>query len=284
MIFPGMDPYLERPGLWPDVLLTLLGEMRRQLQPRLAPRYYAAVEQRVFVETDAEESDRQFVPDVLAFAEKNFAPAPFGPHGHAAATLEADAPRAVLTSPATFEVKQRYLEIRDLENQHRVVTVIELLSPSNKKAGEGRDLYWKKQRRVHRSTTHLVEIDLLRHGDHTVGVPLARARRAVKEWDYLVCVDRYRDLGSRRYELHPRRLPEPLPRFGVPLADEDPDVTLDLEAALAEAYAAGAYHRQIDYRKPCVPALNDDAQRWANERIEAAFAAAAQRAAGSPSA
>ena len=55
----------------------------------------------------------------------------------------------------------RYLEVRDREGRE-VVTVIELLSPSNKRAGDDRESYLAKRRELLRSPAHLVEIDLLR--------------------------------------------------------------------------------------------------------------------------
>src|SRR5439155_11899166 len=55
--------------------------------------------------------------------------------------------------------------------ERRVLTVIEILSPANKKQGPGRDLYLEKQRQVLASRTNLVEIDLLRGGSPTVSAP-----------------------------------------------------------------------------------------------------------------
>ena len=38
--FPGMDPYLEHPALWPDVHNRLIAAISDALTPLLAPRYY----------------------------------------------------------------------------------------------------------------------------------------------------------------------------------------------------------------------------------------------------
>ena len=48
--FPGMDPYLEHPALWPGVHNGLIAALAAQLQPLLTPRYVAAIEQRVYIE------------------------------------------------------------------------------------------------------------------------------------------------------------------------------------------------------------------------------------------
>jgi hypothetical protein len=70
-----------------------------------------------------------------------------------------------------------------------------------------------------------------------------------------------------RYELYPHRLRQGLPKFRVPLADDDPDVPLDLQAVVTQAYQAGAYRNRIDYSRPCQPPLSEEDQAWANELI-----------------
>ena len=66
-----------------------------------------------------------------------------------------------VTMPET--VKETYLEVRDIITQE-VVTVIEILSPKNKRSQEGRNAYTKKRLQVLGSYTNLVEVDLLRDG------------------------------------------------------------------------------------------------------------------------
>jgi Protein of unknown function (DUF4058) len=65
--------------------------------------------------------------------------------------------------PLLEQRREGYLEIREVTTG-RVVTSIELLSPTNKRAGNGRDAYMSKRQRVLGSMMHLVEIDLLRSG------------------------------------------------------------------------------------------------------------------------
>lgn len=142
----------------------------------------------------------------------------------------------------------------------RVVTIIELVSPSNKYAGPGRESYLLKQREVLSSDTHLVEIDLIRRGPHVLAVHeyLAAGR---KDYDYLVSVHR---AHSQQFEIYPRKLPEPLPRIRIPLAGNDPDIGLNIRAALEQAYMAGSYDQRIDYNKPCEPELTSQQQTWAS--------------------
>lgn len=258
MIFPGMDPYLEEPALWPGVHNAAAVYLAEQLQPRLRPRYIASLEERVFVE----ETDRNIVPDVLLKRRQS------QQTGGSVAVLESDAPELVRV--AGLEIHESYVTILDRQSGQKVVTVIELVSPSNKYAGRGRKSYRTKQREVLASDAHLVEIDLLRAGRHVVRVP-EREVRALGPYDYLVCVNRADDLRED-YEVYRRTVRQPLPKIRVPLADGDPDVALDLQAVVARAYDAGAYRERLAYDRPCVPPLSPDDQAWANDVIRAAEA------------
>lgn len=236
MIFPGMDPYLESPQLWPDVHSRLIVYIAEHLHPLLRPRYFASVQTRVFVE------------------------------GPEVALLDAGTPVEVRVPE--LEIHETFLQIIDLQSGQQVVTVLEAVSPTNKYAGPGRESYLAKQREVRASQAHLVEIDLLRAGPHVLAVPewVARGQGA---YDYLVCVNRAK--GPRgRFHLYPCRLEERLPRIRIPLAEGDPDVVLDLQAVLAHTCAMGGYRERIDYDAPCVPPLSSERQAWANERIQEA--------------
>jgi hypothetical protein len=256
MIFPGMDPYLENPPLWSGVHAALIVYIRNQLQPRVRPRYVAAIEERVYLDI----ADRLFGPDVRVQRSRPGAPGP------AVILAECDAP--VRVRAPIEDVHETYLTILDREANERVVTVIEVLSPTNKYAGPGREAYLRKQREVLQSSSHLVEIDLLRAGPHVLAVPEGTARSRL-EYDYLVCVNR---AGEQRidYELYPWRLRSRSPRIRIPLAGDDPDVPLDIQAVLAQAYEDGAYVDRLRYDEPCVPALPAADQTWANDLIAAA--------------
>jgi Protein of unknown function (DUF4058) len=81
----------------------------------------------------------------------------------------------------------------------------------------------------------------LRSGPHVLAVPEYAARREA-EYDYLICVNRAKEPRDT-YEIYPRRLRERLPRLGVPLAESDPDVVLDLQAVVAKVYEAGVVYQ-----------------------------------------
>lgn len=129
----------------------------------------------------------------------------------------------------------------------------------------GMDLYVAKQSELLASQTHLVEIDLLRLGNHVLAVPEARAR-ARRAYHYLINVNRAAN-GREEYEFYPRRLPDRLPKVRIPLADDDPDAVLDLQAVVAQAYETGGYEELLDYAASCRPPLSADDQSWADEEI-----------------
>ena len=128
--FPGMDPYLEHPALWPAVHARLMVWMAHQLAPLLRPRYVASVEERVFVE----ESQQQRIPDIWVQKVRN------GGGRLAAGGVEVVAP--VEVEVEELEVREHFIEILDRYQDLKVVTVIELVSPSNKAAGPGATLTW----------------------------------------------------------------------------------------------------------------------------------------------
>jgi hypothetical protein len=256
MIFPGMDPYLEDPVLWPGVHASLIVYIRDHLQPLLRPRYIAAIEERVFVEGP----DREIIPDVWLKQTR----AERGEQGVALATE--DAP--VVVRVPSLEVHETYIALLDRQSGQKVVTVIEVVSPTNKYPGPGRKSYGDKQKEVRGSDTHLVEIDLLRMGPHVLAVPewLARGQGA---YDYLVCVNRAQET-RQEFELYFCSLRRRLCRIRIPLAENDPDATLDLQVVVNQTYEAGSYLDRIHYESPCRPALTADDQDWANQRIREA--------------
>jgi hypothetical protein len=246
MPFPGMDPYLEHPTLWESVHSRLIHAVANQLQPLLVPHYVASVEERVYLE----ETPQRPVPDVWVQKVRG------GAGGVAVAEPAAAAP--VVIEVAELEVHQHYITILDRYRDFKVVTVLELISPSNKDAGPGRDSYLAKQREILGSECHLVEIDLLRRGRHVSSVPGAYLKD-VGLFDYLTCVNRAP--RRKRFELYPGRLRQRLPPVRIPLAEPDPDTTLDLQAALEQAYWDGRYMLRVRYEDPCQPPLSPEDQQ-----------------------
>jgi len=155
--FPGMDPYLEHPVLWASVHARLIHAIANQLQPRLDPRYVTSIEERVFIE-----GPQRRIPDV--WIQKTTT-------AGGAAVAEPEADTAVVLEVNDLELKEGRVEILDLYNNMKVVTVIEAASPTNKVAGPGRESYRKKQKEILTRDCHFVEIDLLRRGRHVLSIP-----------------------------------------------------------------------------------------------------------------
>jgi hypothetical protein len=161
-------------------------------------------------------------------------------------TLEHD-----LEEPTT----ETYLEIRRHPDR-RLVTVIELLSPSNKEL-PGRDVYFAKRNTLLNQFVHVVEIDLLLAGAR-LGM-----RTPLPAGDYFAYVSR----AERRPhgDVYAWGVRNPLPVIPVPLLDPDPDYQLDLGALFRHAYDRGRYERSIDYTADPATALRTEDRGWAQE-------------------
>lgn len=255
--FPGMDPYLEDSILWSGVHQRLITYSCAELNRVLPAGYVADISERLYVLQP--EVERNIYPDVVVL-EKLSTPRDGDAGVAGATTAVADPPLLLTIEPV--EVREVFIQILSLREANRVVTVIEVLSPSNKTAGnEGRQLYLTKQREILESQTHLIEIDLLRQGEHTVALPREALLQRDIQWDYLVCL--HRGGQGRRYEVWPIRLRQRLPRIWVPLSEGDPDVVLDLQKVFDRCYDEGAYARLVDYRRePAIPLKGNDAE-WA---------------------
>jgi hypothetical protein len=179
------------------------------------------------------------------------------------------------TRPLVFQMahdqrSESYVEIRTrlADGGERVVTAIEVLSLSNKKPGDqGRDLYLQKQAEILGSEVHLVEIDLLRGGQHTTPMLLDRLRRKAGPFDYHVSVHRCDQPG--RFFIYPWQLADPLPVIGVPLLPHDGEVSLDLQAVFTRCYDTGPYRRRVAYDPArIVPALNPAKTDWVQQVLQ----------------
>ncbi len=252
--FPGMDPYLEAPSLWPDFhtrLITIAGEL---LTPQVAPNYFVRVERRVYLLGEDDAAIRQIIPDVILHESG----APKTPRG----TLPPGklGPTPVVTLIEAIEVRETRLSIHSVAGDRPVVTAIELLSPTNKTLGShGREEYLSKRRDVLHSSAHMVEIDLLREG---APVPLAVTW---PEGDYRVHISRAE--RRPRGEVYVWRVREELPEIPIPLRKNDPDAVLDLGKAVRTAYERARYDLEIDYKTSPDPPLAPVDSTWAADII-----------------
>jgi hypothetical protein len=259
--FPGMDPYLENPEVFPDLHDSLITYLRENLQANLPPPYYAAIGRRVWIEA----SRRSIEPDVHVLRAGGAKQAP-SPTSGSTAVASRSAAIPVIVKVLHDEFREPFLEIYAGSGvSKRLVTSIEVLSLSNKTPGEqGRELFLRKQRELLASKVNLVEIDLLRAGHHSTAVPLEPALAACGPFDYHVSVHGFDDIET--FRVYPMHLEEPLATIEVPLLPGDGAVLLDLQAVFDRCYDAGPYSREIDYSESqVVPALGADQAVWVTE-------------------
>lgn len=260
--FPGMDPYLEAPDVWPDVHSTLVPIFREFLASQLGSKYYTDLQTQIVIEriVDDQFDQRGALPDVTIRQARGPQPSLQPAGGVIVAERIAPSPMRARV-PLTFPTKLLTLYIRTRDRE-KPVTAIELLSPANKRPGEERQKYLDKRAAYLQSGVHLVEIDLLRHWPR---MPLEGPFPA---YDYLVMVSN----ADERPVCHawPIRVRQTLPVIPVPLLQPDPPVSLDLGAALQTAYARAHYDLRLHYEEPPVPPLSPEDAQWAAELIEEA--------------
>jgi len=251
---PGMDPFLEDPAVFPDLHDNLIAELRNAINAQLPPPYYARSASRVWVEP----SQGRVGPDVnvLRPERAGSGAAPSSPVATAATR-----PPVVVRIPLE-ELRESYLDIYAKPGDERLVTTIEVLSLTNKTSGgEGRPQYLQKQREVIGSKVNLVEIDLLRGGQHTTAVRLEDALAKAGPFDYHVCVRAFEEPTD--FVIYPISLSERLPVIGIPLLPGDGVVSVDLQNLLDRCYDTGLYQRSIPYVGGTpVPPLRPEQMAW----------------------
>lgn len=234
-----MDPYLEAPELWPGVHNALAAEIQAWLNARLSPGYVAMLDGYVVYEEMEVEAIRQVRPNVAAYGTGPGSAEQIGP------TMVAMRAPVMSEIPVDIAVELFSVEIRRA-HAGTLVTVIEILSPINKRPGDQAfEEYRRKRRELLRSGVHVLEIDLLRGGQRP---PLTRP---VPSAPYYVTLSR----SERRpnVEVWPIQLADRLPIVPVPLVAPDPDVPLDLALLVASVYERGGFGRVLDYAGPPPP-------------------------------
>ncbi len=251
--FPGMDPWLEHPGLWPDLHNALISAIREDLASKVAPRYFVGIEQRTYVATPVEDI-AMIRPDVLVgrTGSRKRIPKPERRTAAGVGVIEMDIDR-----PVPVPIEEWFLEIRTV-GEKRLITVIEVLSPTNKIKGDGREEYLGKRENILKTRTNLVEIDLLRAG------------QPMPPWPPIPAESPYRIVISRgasrpRAKLLAFGVRDEIPTIPIPLLPDDPEPTLSLGAVLHALYDRARFDLQLDYKEPPVPPLDLDDAAWARD-------------------
>jgi hypothetical protein len=155
------------------------------------------------------------------------------------------------------EISERYLEIREVQTG-KVITAIEILSPNNKKTGEGREAYLRKRRRILQTQTHFVEIDLLRTNPSFLQGQLPAS-------DYHILVSRSHERPAA--DLYAFSIRDRIPNFSIPLRLGELEPTLDLQVLVDHVYQRGRYDLAIDYSQSTQPRLNSEDEIWASSLL-----------------
>jgi Protein of unknown function (DUF4058) len=258
--FPGMDPYIESLNRWADFHNDFLVGCRAQLNERLPENYVATLDERIELvdEEDLHLTAKMVEPDVAVVHDPETSAEELQAARSAAAvaTLEAH------TLPQSVELldfpKQVYVQITRLPDR-KVITDIELLSPSNKRRGsEDRVAYLAKRKTLMVHRVNLVEIDLLLAGDRLpMLAPLPRG-------DFYTFITRAQDFHN--CSVYGWSIRDVLPTIPIPLKAEDGAVPLDLAAAFARTYDQGRYGRVLSYSES--PALLNESDRaWAADKV-----------------
>ena len=246
--FPGVDPFLERQPYWGDFTPGFIKLLARQLLAQLLPRYEVCVEEYLYV---AHEEIRlhRVRPDVTVTTQ--------------GARARSTTPGAALLDVASQDLEypsyephtQRHLKVIQ-PRTGKVVTVIEILSPTNKQPGDdGLDAYLEKRAEFLASRANLVEIDLLRGGER---LPMAGA---LPQGDYYVYVGRAQRKPRGQVIAWPLR--RPIPAIPIPLLPEDGDATVNLQEVFQAAYELGFYERRLPYHEALSPPLSEEDAAWA---------------------
>lgn len=249
--FPGMNPDLEHPSVWHDFHGVLVTKIRIHLARQLAGRYQVRMDENIYVhELDTESRRLIGRPDAHLAGEPTRQPSAGGTAATVIAPLQGTIPQGIDV------LKERFVEIRDARGE-QIITVIELLSPTNKRPGIDRLQYLAKRQQYLHSDVNLVEIDLLRGGEPmpVTGLPPC---------PYCVVVS----MASRRplADLWPIGFEERLPDIPVPLAANDSPVVMPLQSLFTEAFDDAGYDDRI-YGVDLSPRLTADEWAWVRERV-----------------
>lgn len=250
--FPGMDPYLERPDLWPNVHSSLIVALRDDIAPKLRPHYYVSIEERTYLLEPGGGLAFSTYPDAAVIGE---ATPTYQAAGDDSQVIEVEL-------PMPEEIRETYLEIRDGNDDKRVITVIEILSPTNKRPRRGRELYEQKRLTLLGTKTHLVELDLLRAGE-------SPAMRGDPGSHYHILISRWQERPTAT--LLPFSIRQPIPIIDVPLQEGDNEPVVDVGRLLHELYDRAGYDLRIDYSDEPEPPLTAEDQTWIKEHLKIAW-------------
>jgi len=232
------------------------------IAPFLRPKYRVAIEKRTYM-SEIEDSVLVGIPDVAVYSKRT--PSTNQPGSTVALAAETEA--ISVTVPLPEEVRESYLAIKE-GGTGTVITVLELISPKNKRSKESRKVYESKRQQVLGSSTHLVEIDLLRTGQ-----PIGILEEI--QSDYRILISPGESPSETLRERRPRAymyafgLRDAIPSFTLPLRPGDVEPLVELQSILNEVYDQAYFDMAVDYTQEPVPKLNPEDATWADELLKA---------------
>jgi hypothetical protein len=258
-----MDPYLEQSAFWSSFHSRLIVALADAIEPQLSSQYYVEVETRTY-QSDESEEVLIGIPDAIVFSTQSDVTtgeqlSPSDTILTYPMTIVTQARPEQVSVPMPLEIKERYLEVRSIRTDE-VITVIELLSPNNKRSGDGRTAYEKKRRAILGSTTHLVEVDLLR-GHKPMAILGVKYK---SEYRILISRSHQRPVA----DLYNITLLQQLPTFSVPLKPNEEEPLVHLQELFNGVYDRARYATRIDYSQPIPPpALSETNRQWVEKLL-----------------
>lgn len=230
-----MNPFFEQ--RWRDAHTRFINYLNDALQERL-PADLVAIAEEEAVAIAASESKATYRPDPSL-------------------TTPPSEPIRVFLDEET----ERWVEIREATG--RLITALELISPTNKLETADRDRYFRRRRSFISGGANVVEIDLIRQGAWLFLPAICNVLRE-KGACYGVCV--FRAAQPSEQEVYPVRLREHLPAVRVPLRPADADVVVDLQILVDQCHERGRYHF-LNYSAALAPPLAAEDALWAEQLL-----------------
>ncbi|MEO0768902.1 MAG: DUF4058 family protein [Cyanobacteria bacterium J06649_4] len=258
--FPGMNPYLEHPDLWPTVHQRFIVALADTLDRELPPIYQVRLQERHY-QVSGEDSLVVGSPGLDWGRSPQSSPMPVHHTSMSAESSITDSAKSVVPLPVEGrhpiavlvpvpqKIYETYLEIVDLAGN--IVTVIEALSPKKKRPGRGRDLYERQRETIFGSDTHFVEIDLLR------GWEPPSIYGPDESGDYRILISRSEQ--RPRAQLYTWNVMEPIPAIALPLSGPD-DMLLALKPVVDQA--CDRTDLLVNYQQAPLPPLRFEETLW----------------------
>ncbi len=263
--FPGMNPYLEHPDLWPNVHQKMIAALADMLRKQLPAGYQVKLRNRRY-RVSGEDSLVVGSPGLdwsQTLVEKT---AHSQLIDQSTDQLDADAadtdsglvakqPIAVLI-PVPQKIHETYLEI--VTHDGKMVTIIEALSPKKKRPGQGRTRYERQRASIFGSDIHFVEIDLLR------GWEPSSIYGPDEAGDYRILISRSEQ--RPRAQLYTWTVAEPIPQIVLPLLGAD-ELAFCLKPAVD--LACDRTDLLVNYQQAPLPPLRQQENIWLEGFLQA---------------